>query len=88
MLSPLLTTRRERGAALRLGGGGLFRRLLDEASPAGAAAAPRPIGGFADDEASTACARCRLSRRYGGRCRLLDKRVVAGFSAPRDASPR
>ena len=31
---------------------------------------PRPIGGFAGDEASTACARCRLSRRYGGRCRL------------------
>ena len=46
------------------------------------------VGGFAGDEASTACARCRLSRRYGGRCRLLDKRVVAGFSAPRDASPR
>ena len=27
---------------------------------------PLPVGGFADDEASTACARCRLSRRYGG----------------------
>ena len=40
---------------------------------------PRPLGGFADDEASTACARCRLSRRYGGRCRLLRKRVGSGF---------
>ena len=49
---------------------------------------PRPIGGFADDEASTACARCRLSRRYGGRCRLCANGLARVFSASRDASPR
>ena len=32
---------------------------------------PRPLGGFAGDEASTACVRRRLARRYGVRCRLL-----------------
>ena len=31
---------------------------------------PRPLGGFAGDEASTACVRRRLARRYGVRCRL------------------
>ena len=49
---------------------------------------PRPIGGFAGDEASMACARpCRLTRRYRA-LPSLQQRVVAGFSASRDASPR
>ncbi len=47
---------------------------------------PRPIGGFADDDASTACARCRLSRRYGGAAGFCANGLARVFSASRDAS--
>jgi len=83
-----LTTRRERALRCALGRWqAVCRRLLDEASTAGAVAAP------ADRRLRRQCVdgvRAPVAAWHGVAAALpaFDKRVVAGFSASRDASPR
>ena len=72
MWSPLLTTRRERALRCALGWWqAVCRRLLDEASTAGAVAAPCRSAATQTMRRWCARARSRLARRCGGRCRLL-----------------